>query len=242
MTGDIRDRDINARGGYDPRYDKRPDVVAPPMEAAVEPVVEVPVAEPVVEEPAPIVEAPVAPRAPIPEPIPFNPAPPPEGYQPIQPPESYQPIPPPSQSPAAPRAVTPGRLIVTGDSVATGLGWGGAEGSDSSDAQWSRSSAKQLAYMLRKGPEYYRGAQVVLSSGILNSGDIRSVESQLRFLTNAGATVRLVGTPFQGIHSVYNRKLKALADKYGVTFLGGYESVDGVHPAYYENYRKQHGF
>ena len=216
---DIRDRDIDARGGYDPRYDKRPKQtqVQPQPQAPVQP----------------------APQQVAPQPQP--PPPPPSTKMPtIQQPQQPQQPPQPQRLSIQPQPqpVAPARTIVTGDSVATGIGYGGAKGTPESEAQWSRSSAQQLAYMQRKGPDYYRGANVVLSSGVLNSGDLASVEAQLQFLRQANVrSVRLAGAPLGGIHSRHNAALKALAEKYGFTFMGGYDSDDGVHPRSYQNYR-----
>ena len=212
---DIRDRDIDARGGYDPRYDKRP------KQTQVQPQPQAPV------------QAESQPKSPPQPTMPtIQPQTPQQTQQTQQQRLSIQP-PQPQPQPAA-----PARTIVTGDSVATGIGYGGAKGTPESEAQWSRSSAQQLAYMRRKGPNYYRGADVVLSSGVLNSGDLASVEAQLQFLRQANVrSVRLAGAPLGGIHSRHNAALKALAEKYGFTFMGGYDSDDGVHPRSYQNYR-----
>jgi len=138
----------------------------------------------------------------------------------------------------SPSPLSSSKTIVTGDSVATGIGYGGAKGNENSEAAWGRSSADQLAFMKRKGADYYRGANVILSSGVLNSGDIKSVEAQLKFLKQSGArNVRLAGAPLAGPYSKYNQQLEALAKKYGFQFIGGYDSSDGVHPRSYTNYR-----
>lgn len=138
---------------------------------------------------------------------------------------------PPKQSPSK-------NLLVTGDSVATGIGHGGKRGTSESDAQWGRSSAQQLAYMLRKGPQYYSNRDVILSSGALNSGDLSSVDKQLKFLVDSGArSVRLAGAPVRGQFSRLNAPLQSLAAKYGVTFMGPYESSDNIHPKDYSRYR-----
>lgn len=129
-------------------------------------------------------------------------------------------------------------LLVTGDSVATGIGYGGKRGTPQSDAQWGRSSAQQLAYMLKKGPQYYSNRDVILSSGALNSGDLSSVEKQLKFLVDSGArSVRLAGAPVRGQYSRLNAPLQSLAAKYGITFMGPYESSDNIHPKDYSKYR-----
>ena len=132
------------------------------------------------------------------------------------------------------------RRIVTGDSVATGIGHGGARGDSTTDAQWGRSSAEQLRYMKNKGSNYYNNADVTLSSGILNSpDDFESVEAQIKFLLRSGVnSVRLAGAPISGPYSKYNALLEALAAKYDrVTAIGPYESNDAVHPISYQDYR-----
>lgn len=142
-----------------------------------------------------------------------------------------------TSTPASVKNAPPRAPIVTGDSVATGIGHGGRRGTESSEAQWGRGSAAQLQFMLNKGPDYYRGRDIVLSSGALNSQDLGSVDRQLKFLRDSGArSVRLAGAPLHGRLSYLNNPLKKLADKYGFSFLGGYESRDAVHPANYATY------
>lgn len=138
-------------------------------------------------------------------------------------------------SPSSPSSSLP--PIITGDSVATGIGHGGARGSEASEAQWGRGSAAQLAYMKAKGPKYYTGRDVILSSGVLNSGDLESVRKQLEFLKSSGArSVRVAGAPLTGRFSGLNQKLNDLSNLYGFSFMGGYKSSDGVHPADYKGY------
>jgi len=148
-----------------------------------------------------------------------------------------------AQAPSLQKAPTPqpqptNRTIVTGDSVATGIGYGGAKGDPRTDAAWGRGSAEQLTFMQKKGAKYYKGSNVVLSSGVLNSGDLVSVEEQLKFLLKSGASsIRLAGAPLTGRLSRLNPQLKALAQKYGISFIGPYASQDGVHPDTYTNYK-----
>ena len=220
---DIRGRDVNARAAYDPRFDKKPKVMKPKTISEVKPTKPV---QPTPVPPTPVINRP-APVAQRPQPqVAVQP-------QPVQP----KPVQPKPVLPAT--AVKPtDRLIVTGDSVATGIGHGGARGDNNSDAQWGRSSAQQLSYMQNKGSSYYRGADVVLSSGILNSGDLNSVEQQIKFLKKSGVkSIRLAGAPLRGKFSKYNVQLQALARMYGIQFIGGYASNDGVHPSSYINYK-----
>ena len=250
---DIRGRDVNARAAYDPRFDKKPKVMKPKTISEVKPTKPVqptPVPPtPVINRPAPVAQRPqpqvaVQPQPVQPKPVQPKPVQPkPVQPQPVQPqPVQPQPVQP---KPVQPKPVLPAtavkptdRLIVTGDSVATGIGHGGARGDNNSDAQWGRSSAQQLSYMQNKGSSYYRGADVVLSSGILNSGDLNSVEQQIKFLKKSGVkSIRLAGAPLRGKFSKYNVQLQALARMYGIQFIGGYASNDGVHPSSYINYK-----
>ena len=214
---DIRDRDVEARGAYDPRFDKkRKPKKQPPAHKTTSGMQQTPPTPPL-SQPAPRVSI----RQPQSQPV----------AQPPSPQQVAQPQPVSTVQPA-------NRTIVTGDSVATGIGHGGAKGNPSTDAAWGRGSAEQLAFMQQKGAEYYRGANVILSSGVLNSGDMASVEAQLKFLIQSGAkSIRLAGAPMAGRFAALNPQLKALAQKYGIHFIGPYASQDGVHPLSYTNYQ-----
>ena len=132
------------------------------------------------------------------------------------------------------------RRIVTGDSIASGIGHSSARGSATSDAQWGRGATAQLAWLKGKGAGYFRGADVVLSSGLLNEpSGAAKVEEQIKFLKASGArSIQLVGGPTSGSHSGVNATLKRLAEKHGVRFMGGYTpGSDGVHPSSYSSLR-----
>ena len=122
-------------------------------------------------------------------------------------------------------------VVVTGDSIATGIGHNSARGNDFSDAQWGRSPSQQLHLMINRGHQYYRGRNVIISTGILNHEDWNSVEKQFQLLLiSKPNTVRVVGTPF----TEYNNKLSALCSRYGFIFMGGYTpGPDGIHPESY---------
>ena len=121
--------------------------------------------------------------------------------------------------------------IVTGDSIATGIGHNGRRGNTWSDAQWGRSPSSQLNLMTQRGQRHFSGRDVVLSTGILNHTDWKSVRGQFEFLSLASArSVKVAGTPFPGM----NQRLSSLCDEYGFVFLGGYQAgSDGIHPASY---------
>ncbi len=130
-----------------------------------------------------------------------------------------------------PPIVVMAKAIVTGDSIATGIGHNGARGNELTEAQWGRNPSTQLRFMRSRGSFYYQGRDVVLSTGILNHEDWASVESQFVFLSQSNAkTVKIVGTPF----AAYNHRLQQLCNKHGFTFLGGYKpGPDGIHPTSY---------
>ncbi len=122
-------------------------------------------------------------------------------------------------------------VVVTGDSIATGIGHNSERGTDFTDAQWGRSPSQQLHLMINRGPQYYRGRDVIISTGILNHEDWNSVEKQFQFLvTSETNNVKVVGTPF----TEYNNKLSVLCSRYGFIFIGGYTpGPDGIHPESY---------
>ena len=127
----------------------------------------------------------------------------------------------------------PSNALYYGDSIATGLGHGGARGNADSDAMWGRGAADTLALLNNRPEGTFKGRDVVLSSGVLNSGaDWDTVRSQVRLLQNRGAnSIRLVGAPSGSDRfSGYNENLSSISDELGVNFLGGYTpGNDGVH-------------
>jgi len=150
----------------------------------------------------------------------------------------------------APQAITPepvefnpSNALYYGDSIATGLGHGGAEGNENSDARWGRGAARTLALLNSRPEGTFKDQDVVLSTGILNSGaDWDTVRSQVNFLNGRGArSVRLVGVPNTDQYAGWNDQLQTIADETGATFLGGYTpGEDGVHFDYttYPVYRQ----
>lgn len=202
---DIRDRDVEARGFFDPRHDRRPEKSNEkntPISAPTSTLtfyrevpnlgkVETPLAKP---------EAPIQALSVI---------------------EAEQP------------KFNLSNALYYGDSIATGLGHGGAQGNNDSDAMWGRGAADTLALMNSRPYGTFRGRDVVLSSGVLNSGaDWDTVRSQVRLLQNRGAnSIRLVGAPSGSDRfSGYNENLSSISDELGVNFLGGYTpGSDGVH-------------
>ena len=126
-----------------------------------------------------------------------------------------------------------------GDSIATGLGHGGAQGDENSDAMWGRGAAGVLGLMNTRPEGTFKDRDVVLSTGVLNSGaDWDTVRSQLNFLNGRGArSVRLVGVPNTDQYAGWNDQLQSLADETGAQFMGGYTpGSDGVHMTDYSTY------
>ena len=202
---DIRDRDVEARGRFDPRFDFRPDK----SNEKTTPI------------PTPTSTSPLNSEAPRPG----------EVDTPLAKPEA--PIQAPPVMYAGPPEFNPSNALYYGDSIATGLGHGGARGSNDSDAMWGRGAAATLALLNSRPDGTFRGKDVVLSSGVLNSGgDWDTVRSQIRLLQNRGArSIRLVGAPSNSERfGGYNDQLSSISDELGINFLGGYTpGNDGVH-------------
>jgi len=209
-VSDIRNRDIEARGGYDPRFDKRSKPViknepsTPPSNIST-------ISRSLITDspgkadtppPASVVEAP----QPItPEPVEFDPS----------------------------------TALFYGDSIATGLGHGSQRGTPNSDAHWGRGAADTLALLNSRPKGTFRGKNIVLSTGILNSGaDWDTVRSQISHLQGRGArSIRLVGVPNTSAYPGWNDQLNTIATDAGITFLGGYDpGNDGVHMSDYSTY------
>ena len=215
---DIRNRDVEARGAYDPRYDIHRSAVN--NEKSFTPVSSVSITDVQPGKVEAVQE--IAPVAPEPAPTSVSKV----------------------LEESIPTEFNVNNALYFGDSIATGLGHGGERGTDSSDAQWGRGAQANLQLMSARPQGTFKGKDIVLSSGILNSGTWENVNSQIELLQNRGAnSIRLVGAPkYNKRFAGYNDRLQSIAKKYGVTFLGGYDArnTDNVHPNYstYPTYRK----
>ncbi len=142
--------------------------------------------------------------------------------------------------------------LIFGDSIASGLA--GRQGANQVLSKDNRgmsmvgASPSQVLNQLQSyGKEKFKGKDVHLSSGITNdNSDLANVASQLKFLTESGAKIKLLGVTnnppkdrpdlVQGLNNM-NSKLKSLADKHGASFSGGFTpSSDGIHPASYSSF------
>lgn len=126
--------------------------------------------------------------------------------------------------------------LTIGDSIARGLAGEEGTGTETDAQMVGRSSKGVLDYLKSQDASTFKDKTIRLSSGILNSpSDLASVEEQLKLLQKAGAKVQLVGAPTNNPKTAgLNNKLKALAEKYGAFFLGGYEATAGdkIHTDY----------
>lgn len=135
-----------------------------------------------------------------------------------------------------------GKKLFIGDSVAIGLFMANSEDGAYLDEKYAKvgASPKAILDKIRFIPESeLTGTTVILSAGLLNNvTDTASVDLSIQVLKAKGAEVRLVGgpitsrEPFSGV----NDKLKEIAEKNDVVFLGSFESNDGVHPKSYVLY------
>ena len=133
----------------------------------------------------------------------------------------------------------PSTALFYGDSIATGLGHKGARGDSNSDAHWGRGAQATLALLNSRPEGTFRDQDIVLSTGVLNSGaDWDTVRSQVNFLQGRGArSIRLVGVPNTERYAGWNDQLSSIAEETGSIFLGGYTpGSDGVHMTDYSTY------
>ena len=131
-----------------------------------------------------------------------------------------------------------GQDYFLGDSIAHGY-----RGKGEGDTVVGRNPAKILESMqknLAENPEFYKGKNVHLSTGMSNNtGDTKSIEAQMKLLKESGANTSVYGVAdnFKGDSKVgagLNKNLADLSTKYGANFTGGFEaSKDTVHPKSY---------
>ena len=132
-------------------------------------------------------------------------------------------------------AEAPQRVFI-GDSIAQGMR-DAAHGEGNTKV--GRKPNEVLAEMEKMGPDYFKGKEVVLSSGLSNNTqDLESVRKQMEFLKQAGATVRVAGmSNSREDLAPGNQQLQDLANEYGYSFMGGFEAGrDKVHPKNYGDY------
>ena len=129
-------------------------------------------------------------------------------------------------------ATTGWETHIIGDSIAVGLGYQNPAALGYAQVG---SNPTTIYNEIIAGGYQLDGARVLLSSGIMNNTiDFAGVENQLQYLTDQGASVRLVGAA-DGNYDSHNEQLAALAQQYGVTFMGGFTpGADGVHPPNYQ--------
>jgi hypothetical protein len=140
---------------------------------------------------------------------------------------------------SAPVEETPGAeapRVFVGDSIAQGLkDAAGGEG----HTIVSRKPHQVLADMENLGQEYFKGKNVVLSTGLSNNTqDIESVRKQMEFLKNAGANVQVAGmSNSREDLAPGNQQLQQLSSEYGYSFMGGFDAgEDEIHPTSYSKY------
>lgn len=90
---------------------------------------------------------------------------------------------------------------------------------------------------LARDPNAYRNRLINLSTGISNNPtDLASIKKQLELLSNAGATVNVLGAA-KGTYDPQNQQLQQLSDQFGLKFLGGFDpGQDRIHPLSYTSY------
>ena len=131
---------------------------------------------------------------------------------------------------------TTSQRLFIGDSIAEGMK-DAAKGEG--NTQVGRKPSEVLSEMERMGADYFKGKEVVLSTGLSNNTqDLDSVKKQMEFLKNAGAKVKIAGmSNSREDLAPGNQQLQQLSSEYGYDFMGGYEAgEDKVHPTNYGDY------
>lgn len=123
-----------------------------------------------------------------------------------------------------------------GDSIAHGF-----RGKGQGNTREGASSKEVLEKVRAIDENTLKSKEIVLSTGYSNSPtDTGSIEKQLEYLKSKGAKVKVIGVSnnYKGDETKakqMNDNLKALSDKYGATFTGGFKaSKDTVHPERYD--------
>lgn len=131
---------------------------------------------------------------------------------------------------------TPAQRLFIGDSIAQGMK-DAAKGEG--NTQVGRKPGEVLSEMERMGVDYFKGKEVILSTGLSNNTqDLDSVRKQMEFLKSAGAKVKIAGmSNSREDLAPGNQQLQQLSSEYGYDFMGGYDAgKDKVHPTNYGDY------
>ena len=131
---------------------------------------------------------------------------------------------------------TTSQRLFIGDSIAEGMK-DAAKGEG--NTQVGRKPHEVLSEMERMGADYFKGKEVILSTGLSNNTqDLDSVKKQMEFLKTAGAKVKIAGmSNSREDLAPGNQQLQQLSSEYGYDFMGGYEAgKDKVHPTNYGDY------
>ncbi len=131
---------------------------------------------------------------------------------------------------------TSSQRVFIGDSIAQGMrdivkGEG--------KTQVGRKPHEVLSDIESLGSEYFKGKEVILSTGLSNgTHDVESVRKQMEFLKQSGANVKIAGmSNSREDLAPGNQQLQDLANEYGYGFMGGFEAgKDKIHPTNYDNY------
>lgn len=133
-------------------------------------------------------------------------------------------------------AQTTNKPIFLGDSIADGMK--NAVNGEGNTLK-SRPPDVVLSEMQKMGLDYFKGREVVLSTGLSNNTvDLDSVRKQMEFLKQAGAKVKIAGmSNSREDLAPGNQQLQSMAEEYGYQFMGGFDAgEDLIHPKNYGEY------
>ena len=133
-------------------------------------------------------------------------------------------------------ADTSSQRVFIGDSIAEGMR---TSAKGEGNTKVGRKPGEVLSEMEKMGLDYFKGKEVILSTGLSNNTeDLESVRKQMEFLKQSGANVKIAGmSNSREDLAPGNQQLQGLASEYGYQFMGGYDAgKDKVHPTDYGSY------
>lgn len=142
----------------------------------------------------------------------------------------------PTSSDAAIQPSTATQQLFIGDSIAEGMK---TASKGEGNTKVGRKPGEILSEMEKMGPDYFKGKEVVLSTGLSNNTqDLDSVRKQMEFLKQSGANVKIAGmSNSREDLAPGNQQLQDLANEYGYQFMGGFDAgKDKIHPTNYSEY------